>query len=150
MLLPYNEEIKSNRLHTNLIFMVQKKTFYWIQKEFLTFTLYNIWVSYSYLFKNVFFFSQEYGINYAIRDVIYTVCELNFKLIFQIRNYIKKSTHAIIINPSLIQRRCSSSLCWCAVFCPCLEIVALLGEYSIKNIQFCRFPLLFSFIWKIN
>lgn len=77
----------------------------------------------------MYFFSQEYGINYAISDVIYTVCELNFKLIFQIRNYIKKSTHAIIINPSLIHRRCSSSLCWCAVFCQFVEIVALLGEY---------------------
>lgn len=93
----------------------------------------------------MYFFSQEYEINYAIRDGIYIVCKLNFKLIFQIRNYIKKSTHAIMINPSLIHRRCSSSLCWCAVFCQFVEIVALLGEYSIKTI-YCRFPLLFSFI----
>lgn len=94
---------------------------------------YTICEYYFHIYLKMYFFSQEYVINYAIRDVIYIVCELKFKLIFQIRNYIKKSTHTISINPSLIHQRCSSSLCWCAVVCQFVEIVALLGEYSSKN-----------------
>lgn len=59
------------------------------------------YITFLYICKFIFF-SQEFGINYAIRDVIIIVCELNFKLIFQTRNYIKESTHAIVINPSFI------------------------------------------------
>lgn len=149
MLLLYNEEITSMWLT-----IAYKFNIYGTKENILLKTK---WISHIHviqyigiiiIFENVFFLT---GIWNWLRywDVIYIVCELNFKLIFQIRNYIKKSTHAIIINPSLIHRRCSSSLCWCAVFCQFVEIVALLGEYSIKTI-YCRFPLLYSFIWKIN